>query len=95
MKQILAALVIALTFLCAAPADASGDSSCYPDWKVKQTDYNGCSSTAVLSPGNDTRVNLLMLLYDRHGSVGPASRYSYDIIERRGEAEPSTGPVLH
>lgn len=92
MKQILAALVIALTFLCAAPANASGDSSCYPDWKVKQTDYNGCSSTAVLSPGNDTRVNLLMLLYDRHGSVGPASRYSYDIIERRGEAEPFDWP---
>ncbi|WP_430444250.1 hypothetical protein [Sphingorhabdus contaminans] len=88
MKQMLAALVIALTFLCTSPAHASGDSSCYPDWKVKQTDYNGCSSTALLSPGNDTRVNLLMLLYDRHGSVGPASRYSYEIVERRGEAEP-------
>ena len=88
MKQILAALVIALTFLCAAPANASGDSSCYPDWKVKQTDYNGCSSTALLSPGNDTRINLLMLLHDQYGSVGPASRYSYEIVERRGEAEP-------
>lgn len=92
MKQILAALVMALSFLYAVPASASGDSTCYPDWKVKQTDYNGCSSTALISPGNDTRINLLMLLYDRHGAVGPASHYSYDIIERRGEAEPFDWP---
>ena len=58
----------------AGAANASADSTCYPDWKIKQTDYNRCSSTALLSPGNDTRVNLLMLLHDRHGVVGPASK---------------------
>jgi TolA-binding protein len=69
-------------------AYASADSTCYPDWKILQTDYNGCSGTALLSPGNDTRVNLLMLLHDFHGEVGPASKYAYEIPERRGEAEP-------
>ena len=42
----------------------------------------------MLSPGNDTRINLLMLLHDRHGAVGPASNYASDIPDRRGEAEP-------
>ena len=65
----LAALAFAAPF-AVAPAQASADSTCYPDWKIRQTDLNGCSSTALLSPGNDTRVNLLMLLHDRHGSVG-------------------------
>lgn len=70
------------------PAQASSDSTCYPDWKVKQTVMNGCSSMALLSPGNDTRVNLLMLLHDRHGNVGVSNSTSYDAMERRGEAQP-------
>lgn len=82
----LALMVVALSW--AGSAYASADSTCYPDWKVKHTDLSGCSSTALLGPGNDTRVNLLMLLQDRHGAVGPASKYSFDIPERRGEAEP-------
>lgn len=88
MNRLLALGLLAMAFLWSGGVHASADSSCYPDWKIKQTDMNGCSSTALLSPGNDTRVNLLMLLHDRHGAVGPASRYSYDIPERRGEAEP-------
>jgi hypothetical protein len=88
MKRLLILLAIAVSLLWTPSAYASADSSCYPDWKIKQTDHNGCSGTALLSPGNDTRVNLLMLLHDRHGAVGPASKYAYDIPERRGEAEP-------
>lgn len=88
MNRLLGLCLAAILFAWAGAAHASADSTCYPDWKLKQTDYNGCSSTALLSPGNDTRVNLLMLLHDRHGSVGPASKYAYDIPERRGEAEP-------
>lgn len=83
-RMVLAALMLAYT----GSAYASADSTCYPDWKVKHTDLSGCSSTALLSPGNDTRVNLLMLLKDRHGAVGPASKYGYEIPERRGDAEP-------
>jgi hypothetical protein len=72
----------------ASPAQASADSTCYPDWKVKQTDFRGCSGMALLSPGNDTRINLLMLLYDRHGDVGVSNTSSYDAMARRGEAQP-------
>ncbi|MBL0923757.1 MAG: hypothetical protein IBJ12_04720 [Sphingomonadaceae bacterium] len=88
MNRMLAIFLAAMALLFAGAAYASADSTCYPDWKIRQTDYNGCSSTALLSPGNDTRVNLLMLLHDFHGAVGPASKYAYDIPERRGEAEP-------
>lgn len=88
MKQLLTLVFLAMTSLWSGGVYASADSTCYPDWKIKQTDYNGCSGTALLSPGNDTRINLLMLLHDRHGAVGPASQYAYDIPERRGEAEP-------
>ncbi len=69
---------------------ASSDATCYPEWKVKQGEYKGCSGTALLSPGNDSRINLLMLLHDRHGAVGPAGNYAlgYGVVDRRGEAEP-------
>jgi hypothetical protein len=88
MRRLLAALVALAASAFASPAFASADSTCYPEWKLIQTDYKGCSGTALLSPGNDTRINLLMLLADRHGAVGPASRYGYVYSERRGEAEP-------
>jgi hypothetical protein len=88
MKRVCRLFLATMMLAWAGTAHASADSTCYPNWKLIQPDYNGCSSTALLSPGNDTRVNLLMLLHDRHGSVGPASKYAYDIPERRGEAEP-------
>jgi TolA-binding protein len=88
MNRLLALMLMVVSLFWAGTARASADSTCYPDWKVKHTDRSGCSSTALISPGNDTRVNLLMLLHDRHGAVGPAGRYSYDIPERRGAAEP-------
>jgi hypothetical protein len=89
MKRLLAIVLTMFALAWGNSAYASADSSCYPEWKVKQTDYKGCSGTALLSPGNDTRINLLMLLHDRHGTVGPAGRYyAYDSMVRRGEAEP-------
>jgi hypothetical protein len=88
MNRLWRILVLVLSLFWTVSAHASSDSTCYPDWKLKQTDRSGCSSTALLSPGNDTRVNLLMLLKDRHGTVGQAGRYSYYLPDRRGEAEP-------
>jgi hypothetical protein len=85
---IFAGLTIAASLAFTSPANASSDSTCYPEWKVKQTIMNGCSSMALLSPGNDTRVNLLMLLYDRHGDVGVSNATSYDAMDRRGDAQP-------
>jgi TolA-binding protein len=81
-------LALAAPFAFSTPGRASADSTCYPDWKVKQTQYIGCSGMALLSPGNDTRINLLMLLHDRHGDVGVSNATSYDAMDRRGDAQP-------
>jgi hypothetical protein len=89
IKRILfSSLALAAPLAFSTPAQASSDSTCYPDWKVRQTAYIGCSGMALLSPGNDTRINLLMLLHDRHGDVGVSHATSYDAMERRGEAQP-------
>ncbi|MGL5840014.1 MAG: hypothetical protein ACRCY3_16095 [Sphingorhabdus sp.] len=93
-------LLATIAFACAAsfalqPVEASSDSTCYPEMKIRHTDLTGCSSTALLSPGNDTRVNLLMLLFDRHGAVGASNVPDYDSWyneRRRGEAQPFNYP---
>ena len=48
--------------LLPAPARASSDYSCSPTWKLDQPRFTGCDSMAMLAPGNDTRVNLALLL---------------------------------
>jgi hypothetical protein len=57
-------------FVPVAAVQASGDFSCSPVWKLANGSY-GCNDSAVLAPGNDTRVNLFYLLRDRQG-VGTA-----------------------
>jgi hypothetical protein len=97
MKWFARFVLAMVSVIAASPVYASSDSTCYPAWKIKQTDLDGCSSTALMSPGNDTRVNLLMLLYDRHGSVGVSHIPSYDSYAdglRRGEAQPFDYPVF-
>ena len=55
-----------------APARASGDSGCSPAWKIDIKDMTGCDSRLILGPGNDTRMNLWLLLRDReHAPVQP------------------------
>lgn len=53
---------------------ASGDYGCEISWKLA-SDHLTCADSAMLSPGNDTRVNLLFLLRDRAGLS--AAAYSY------------------
>jgi hypothetical protein len=55
--------VIAFTF-CHAPANASSDYSCTPQWTAVQPEFGNCTNSAILGPGNDTRVNLLLLMHD-------------------------------
>jgi hypothetical protein len=55
------ALLAGLSF----QAQASGDDSCYPDWRVSRDNLEGCSNLPFLSPGNDSRVNLRLLLADK------------------------------
>ena len=45
---------------------ACADSSCSPTWKLGSAGFD-CASNAVLSPGNDSRVNLLFLLRGQSG----------------------------
>ena len=52
-------------FAWANQAGASGDYSCEPEWRMPGR--SGCGETAMLSPANDTRVNLLFLLRDKQG----------------------------
>jgi TolA-binding protein len=50
--------------LPAGAAWASGDFSCATVWKLDQTSYADCNNLPFLSPGNDSRVNLQLLLTD-------------------------------
>lgn len=52
------------TLLFSTPAKASGDFGCPIYWKLKITEYDTCSSTAIISPANDTRVNMTLLFDD-------------------------------
>lgn len=91
MKRLLritlgAASGIMASALASSSAYASVDSGCQPEWKLSGA--GECSSTALLGPNNDTRVNLLMLLFDRQGAVGAYSAPDYYSEGRRGYAEP-------
>ncbi len=57
-----------------APAGASGDYGCSPDWTLG-SDALGCASAIVMAPGNDTRVNLALLLRDRGGLASQPGSY--------------------
>lgn len=48
--------------LCSSTARASGDFACSRSWKLRHSDFTGCNSMTKLSPGNDTRINLALLL---------------------------------
>jgi hypothetical protein len=54
--------------LSVTPVYASGDDSCSVEWTLINPALTGCSNMAALGPGNDTRVNLLLLLFDRDGT---------------------------
>ena len=88
VKLLFSTVAMACAFAFSAPAAASADTTCYPEWKVKHTDMISCNGMALLSPGNDTRINLLMLLADRHGDVGVSHATSYGMMNRRGDAQP-------
>ncbi len=62
----LSPLALALLAGLSFQAQASGDDSCYPDWRVSRDSLEGCSNLPFLSPGNDSRVNLRLLLADKH-----------------------------
>ncbi|WP_435418004.1 hypothetical protein WAB17_00050 [Parerythrobacter aurantius] len=56
-----------------APAFASGDY-CEPRWTPENAGFS-CVSSVPIAPGNDTRVNLFLLLQDRAGRNGQGLAY--------------------
>jgi hypothetical protein len=57
------ALIIGATL--GGQAQASSDDSCYPDWSLLHDSLDVCNNLPFLTPGNDSRVNLRLLLADR------------------------------
>lgn len=66
-KQIF--LLITFFLLSASSVWACVDYSCQPTWAIIHNGYDSCSNVPFLSPGNDTRVNLSLLLVDTNRAV--------------------------
>ena len=65
-KHACASILLAFGLLAAsAQAHASGDSGCDAQPSLHHRDYAPCSDLVLVSPGNDTRLNLMLLLADR------------------------------
>ncbi len=71
VSTLLASALLAAAW--ASPAQASGDYGCYPEWKLAHRDLSGCDNMALLGPGNDTRVNLTLLMMDMQPGSAPAA----------------------
>ena len=61
----LSPLTLALLASVSLPALASSDDACYPDWRVSRDRLDACNNLPFLSPGNDSRVNLRLMLADK------------------------------
>ena len=62
---LLSSLTLAFAATLSSQAQASSDDSCYPNWLLFKNTLDTCSSLPFLSPGNDSRVNLRLLLADK------------------------------
>lgn len=70
---------------------------CSPGWRLLHRNYEGCSNMAFLSPSNDTRVNLLLLLADLRGlrprqvaKASPSEAPLFGWGDLAGRIEPQT-----
>jgi len=81
-SKFLLLLLIPICLIGYRPAHASTDDDCssydYSDINQADDSMSGCFySMAMLSPNNDTRVNLMLLMSDLHG-MPPAAKASSD-----------------
>src|SRR3569833_3041419 len=58
-----------LFFVATVAACGCADPGTRPTWELAKDYYDVGGSSAVLTPGNDTRVILLLLLADRRGTA--------------------------
>jgi hypothetical protein len=64
----LSPLALALLASVSLPAAASSDNFCFPDWRVARNSLDRCNNLPFLSPGNDSRANLRLMLADKKGA---------------------------
>jgi hypothetical protein len=64
LRKIVLLAFLAAPWLEAHPAMASADISCSTKWTLTQRELIDCYDLPFLSPGNDSRVNLQLLLID-------------------------------
>ncbi|WP_122663841.1 outer membrane assembly lipoprotein YfiO [Pseudomonas viridiflava] len=84
--RLLTALAIALSATVGSAAHASSDDSCYPTWSLLKEHLDVCSSLSFLSPGNDSSVNLRLLLANANDQgLTPAALNEDDLAEGYGE----------
>jgi hypothetical protein len=62
LRKIVLLAFLAALWLEAHPAMASGDIGCSTKWTLIQRELVDCYDLPFLNPGNDSRVNLLLLL---------------------------------
>jgi TolA-binding protein len=63
-------LLVLASWAGQSPAQASGDFACEASLQLVHRDLTGCDNMAMLSPGNDTRANLLLLMRDLRAAKG-------------------------
>jgi hypothetical protein len=65
-------MIIALLLSAAAVHACGGGDEPTGNWSLDRKDYSGTSGLPFLSPGNDSRVNLQLLMLDAHPRPAPA-----------------------
>src|ERR1022692_2748816 len=97
IPRILVPLALLAAFsLQAGPARASGDFTCTPAWKLAKTTYSDCDNLPFLSPANDSRVNLQLLLIDAgEAQIGPPPKTDPPTASIDDTAAPFTFEAFH
>ncbi len=73
MRTLIATLIALGALSTSLPALASSDMGCSQSLVPASASYSDCASSAILAPGNDTRVNLAFLMMEAHGGRTPPS----------------------
>jgi hypothetical protein len=73
LRRSIPVALFAFAALAAPSALACADVGCEPDWTLDHPSFDGCNNAPFLSPGNDSRINLQLLVYDlQAGRARPA-----------------------
>ena len=82
MRTLIATLFALGALSVGSPALASSDMGCEPYLVPASATFSNCASSALLAPGNDTRVNLAWLMIDAHGGRRPPAARPADPAQR-------------